>query len=350
MRLSARLAMSVLLAGGTLLGSSFRGEGSLVPLGFWHPVTASPGAVNVSPTSLAEDVPRQLTLAVQDSFDIRTPNAWARVGGGAWTAIASPPLSATATLAYDPAAGGIVAVGECFPRAGTTCLALWNGSAWTTLPGGGTVPARFDATLAYDPGTARLVLYGGWDHSCFFTGCSPWRFFHDTWTWDGATWTQVATAHVPGISAGQALTYDRATRQVLLFTAGGNTCTTLPCASYDGAETWRWTGADWHDLAPLLAPPPRDGLFLSTVYDPADGAVLLFGGRSSTVAGLLDPTTSLGDTVATLTDTWAWNGVTWIPEPTAGPTTPGPMVYDVHRHGVEEMSSIPGDWLFTTIT
>ena len=42
-------------------------------------------------------------------------------------------------------------------------------------------PPRWDATLAYNPTTRTLVLFGGQSFD---------RVFGDTWTWNGTTWTE----------------------------------------------------------------------------------------------------------------------------------------------------------------
>ena len=44
------------------------------------------------------------------------------------------------------------------------------------------------ASMAYDPATGNMILFGGANNS---------GFFGDTWTWDGTTWTQQSPANSP---------------------------------------------------------------------------------------------------------------------------------------------------------
>jgi hypothetical protein len=65
--------------------------------------------------------------------------------------------------------------------------------------------------MAYDPGLAAVVLFGGSPGPC----CS---YNNDTWTWDGVNWTEIYPANTlpPGRnSAGMA--YDTAYQALLLF-------------------------------------------------------------------------------------------------------------------------------------
>jgi hypothetical protein len=63
----------------------------------------------------------------------------------------------------------------------------WDGSAWASIPVANPPPARFHAGMATFQGA--VVMFGG-------AGAIPAGpgFLDDTWTWDGTTWTQVATS------------------------------------------------------------------------------------------------------------------------------------------------------------
>jgi hypothetical protein len=67
----------------------------------------------------------------------------------------------------------------------------WDGTAWTELTVANPPPARFHAAMATFQN--EIVLFGG-------AGAIPngAPFLADTWTWDGTTWTQVATAGPSG--------------------------------------------------------------------------------------------------------------------------------------------------------
>ena len=84
----------------------------------------------------------------------------------------------------------------------------WNGTTWTRLSPPAHPPALENASMAYDPGTGQLVLYGGDGKK----GC-----VHGTWTWDGTTWTKLHPAARPSACASAAMAYDQATGQLVLF-------------------------------------------------------------------------------------------------------------------------------------
>jgi len=52
-------------------------------------------------------------------------------------------------------------------------------TSWTQHFPATSPPARDGATMAYDPATANIVLFGGYGGS----------YLSDTWTWNGTTWT-----------------------------------------------------------------------------------------------------------------------------------------------------------------
>ena len=84
------------------------------------------------------------------------------------------------------------------------------------------------------------------------------------------------------------MVYDPAMGATLLF--GGRTSTTF-------GDTWafsRTTG--WKQLAPAVYPPPLSNTGMA--YDPTTKTVVLFGGSS-----LASNTDS--------NETWTWDGVTW---------------------------------------
>jgi hypothetical protein len=66
--------------------------------------------------------------------------------------------------------------------------------------------------MAYDPATATMVMYGGFN--CVINSTQ-------TWSWNGSTWTQLHPASTgPGRNSG-VMTYDCATGQLTIFNRGG---------------------------------------------------------------------------------------------------------------------------------
>ena len=131
--------------------------------------------------------------------------------------------------------------------------------------------------MAYDQVTKQLVLFGG--------GASGGGVLGDTWTWDGANWSQQAPVASASARAGAGMAYDVWSGQLIMF--GGNT------GGSPSSETWSWTGTNWVRLHPATSPPPEAGVAMA--YDAATSQILLFGGSGQVLSSA----------------TWAWNGTNW---------------------------------------
>lgn len=133
---------------------------------------------------------------------------------------------------------------------------LWDGTRWTSLPGGiDTSDQGPSAQLIDDPSLGRLVYAGR----------------RQTWTWDGATWQHQPHGALPAGS----LAYDPATRRTVLVAPQDTDCSQGSC----GITIWTWDGIAWARPAPTRsprlpatryspAPPP-------VAYDAALGALVL---------------------------------------------------------------------------
>ena len=100
---------------------------------------------------------------------------------------------------------------------------------------------RQDASMAFDDATQSIVLFGG--NVCGSTGCNP---SNDTWTWNGAAWTAQHPVTAPPARMGASMAYDPVSRTVLLF--GGQVCDNTGC--YWANDTWAWNGRNWNALVP----------------------------------------------------------------------------------------------------
>src|ERR1700730_14171010 len=136
-------------------------------------------------------------------------------------------------------------------------------------------PARLHAAMAYDPGTATTVLFGG---------RAGGELLGDTWTFNGSAWTRRTPLPTPPALDAASAAFDEATHQLVLFGGQG--------AAGPAAGTWAWDGVTWIPLAPAASPPARYGAGL--VYNGATHTLVLFG-------GLTAPAGALGDT-------WSWDG------------------------------------------
>src|SRR5262249_25458824 len=145
--------------------------------------------------------------------------------------------------------------------------------------------------LAYDSARKRVVLFGG--HSATSVNLS------DTWEWDGVMWTQRATSSSPSPRFDHATAYDSVRGCIVLF--GGQDGSTL------FGDTWEWNGSGWLQRTPAATPSARYGHALA--YSAQSGSVVMFGGQDTTSWRIQ------------LSDTWEWNGNTWLARsPAISPT------------------------------
>jgi N-acetylneuraminic acid mutarotase len=214
-------------------------------------------------------------------------------------------------MAYDPTGRRVFLFGgwsiaESF---GDTWMYEPVSNAWTKLSPAGSLPvARTGHALAYDPGTGKMIMFGGYDSAGDLD-------LNDTWAYDPAanTWTNLSPAgDLPSPREGVSLVYDPSTGALIMF--GG----------YDdsGAElsdTWAFypSTSTWANMSPASAVPSGRDRY-SMVHDPASGNMILFGGWADG--------TMLGDTWLYDPVTNAWTEVT----PAASPSARGGhrAVYD----------------------
>jgi len=173
----------------------------------------------------------------------------------------SPTGREGATMTYDAATGNVV----LFGGQNTGYLAdtwTWNGTTWTAKSPASSPPARSVGSMTYDAASGNVVLFGGFNPSG--------SFFNDTWTWNGSTWNDQAPVTSPPQRGGATMTYDAATGNAVLF--GG----TYDLNGDNFQDTWTWNGTTWSELATAPNAPSRQ--IATMTYDAATGIVVLFGG------------------------------------------------------------------------
>ncbi len=181
-----------------------------------------------------------------------------------------------ATMAYDAAIGKVVLFGGNRVKYLLDDTWVFNGTTWTQLSPPTSPPARHYATMAYDASIGKVVLFGGANGS---------QYFGDTWTFNGSTWTQLSLNPSPTARYIGQMAYDSATGNIVHF-GGANQFGLLN-------DTWIFDGTSWTKAAPTLSPPPTAEA--SMAGDPATGQIVLFGGIGN--GGFMG-------------DTWTWNGIT----------------------------------------
>jgi len=146
--------------------------------------------------------------------------------------------------------------------------------AWVSGP---SVPRPLGtATMAYDPATGQLVVFG---EALTSSGSASGTW--GTWVLDdgSSSWTEVKTSSSstssPGsdgpsaATAGASMAYDDATGQLLLVDQSSSAVSGLQ------ATTWTWSGVAWITSGPTQATAEDDGPYLA--YDPSLEALVLAG-------------------------------------------------------------------------
>jgi hypothetical protein len=176
----------------------------------------------------------------------------------AWSSIiaSSPPSARTRhAMAYDRKRG-VLAVFGGFTAAGVIAADTWEltpsadctTGAWNQAPAAVHPSGRYGASLVYDPPHEVSVLFGGVDE----TGAS----LADTWTWDGTTWTQLATpaAGTPPARSDHEAAFDPRRGRIVMY--GGR-------AGASERLTDGWTldldHHTWVEMVPAFLPTTRSG-------------------------------------------------------------------------------------------
>ncbi|MFZ0830614.1 MAG: kelch repeat-containing protein [Thermoplasmata archaeon] len=225
---------------------------------------------------------------------------------GTWGKIASatgPSPRAGAALAYDANCGCAVLYGGRSGNQSYSDTWKFQDGVWTNLTSEvGTGPGGLAwASLAYNPETGELVLFGG-AYGGVGSNASTYSNVGATWLLTGnlsGTWTQtVQTGPGPAPRDEATLVYDTSLKYVVLF--GGQNNTTAM------GDTWLLEGQEWTSVPPITSKfvPPEAGAVAD--YDNALGGVVLFGGSNNTA--YLNTTWILLQKTWHLA--WAWPGPT----------------------------------------
>ncbi len=194
--------------------------------------------------------------------------------GTRWTELhpsANPRVSLGASMAYDAATGDVVLVGLTAHGLETW---TWNGVTWTQQHPTKSPSGRTMFAMAYDPQVREVLLFGGVRGNFYWDIPVP----GDTWAWNGTNWTELHPSVSPPARYVASMAYDPQIRALVLF---GGTSGTSETEFFLGpqqvfGDTWAWKGANWIRLHPSVSPPPRSGA--SMAYDAATKSLVLFGG------------------------------------------------------------------------
>lgn len=180
----------------------------------WTPRTGMPAPSPRSDGCMAFDLGRCTTVLFggQD-FQGWHAETW-EWNGVAWSQrlTANTPSGANFVMTYDPVLGRIVMFGGADQQGPRSDTWHYDGVNWTlvSVSGHSTPPPRYYPSLAFHPGRARTVMFGG--------GMYP-AFQDDLWEWNGYQWTPWAVPVRPDPQSRVTLAFD-ITADRLVVTGG----------------------------------------------------------------------------------------------------------------------------------
>jgi cysteine-rich repeat protein len=196
-----------------------------------------------------------------------------------WVNVGSPYAPANGGLVYDEDTSELIVMGGVLAGITLPQDATWRRKAtlWSRLAA---PPARARCQLAYLPAVGGTILFGG-EFAAPSDGTK-------TWLLENGQWTRLRTATSPPLGTGE-MVLDRARNKLVSFDTQ--------------SATWEFDGTNWTNIPTATAPPARERFAM--VYDDQRGAVVMFGGRTTTKVDL--------------DDTWIYDGTNWtlLPTPTA---------------------------------
>jgi hypothetical protein len=234
---------------------------------------------------------------------------WRQVGSG------GPGQRSDPAFTYDPLRQACVLYGGGISGTGTTMADVWrwDGSTWTQEQANAAPGPRSRASLAFEPSTGRLVLYGG-DTTA-------------TWALSGSQWQQVATTTDPGPRSFAKLVWD------------GSGLLLHDSTTTRAGLIWRFAQGDWNGL-PGGQPVPR--------YLPAlgvhqtSGQIALFGGQT----GSFSSASLLADTWTFANGAWQLHVQTVAPPPHTDPVFAWSALNQALLLGGEPNAASAATWLW----
>ncbi len=238
---------------------------------------------------------------LNDTWQLNSHGVWSEV----YPASAPSPRS-NAGFDFDPGLGVAVLTGGFGPSGADAKSFDWNGTDWSIDTAASDASGAGGAAMAYSDSEGALVLVGGNVSGGFANSTLELA--------SSGLWSPPHLESTLPPRTDAAIAYSPAAGVILLF--GGWNGTAL-------SDTWAFsTGTpalSWREENGTASPSPRTDA--ATVYDPADGYLLLFGGESRpSSAARLGPSASGGSEV--LNDTWTWSDGTWTELST--PVAPSP--------------------------
>ena len=266
---------------------------------------------------------------------------------GYWTPVATssgPSGRAGFGMVYDVAMGKVVVFGGCtsgsfFDQDCNATNETWtySGGTWTQLHLPVSPSPRVLPSMAYDPSTEEVLVFGG------VTGYPNETPLRDTWEFNGIGWSELFPSSSPPASGmNQAMAYDPPAGAVVLFASGWATGAQGAPSAYLN-ETWTFSDGQWTQVLNRTGPSPRG--YESFDYDASAGSMVLFGGSQCGFSGGSSGCLSLGDT-------WTYANGSWVAETMSNGPPPrnlAAMAYDPQLSGSLLVGGQSGQAVFNDV-
>jgi hypothetical protein len=181
----------------------------------------------------------------------------------------------------------------------------WNGTTWTAVTNQGpTALGTSPGAWSFAPSGNSLLLFGV---AGFLGDSGPRTLAGVTWSWNGSSWTQLASSGPPGDGGFAAFQEGVGFYSPVTLAAVGSD---ILYFALDAGLMWTWvpTSSSWTELPEPSAPtPPRHSASVAA----AGSTLVLFGGIADDSEGV------------PLGDTWIWDGSTWTQGPDGPPARAG---------------------------
>jgi hypothetical protein len=214
-------------------------------------------------SAMAYDDHRQRTVLFGGQTNSSTFGDTWEFDGADWTAISTvhgPSPQSGISMTYDSCRQRTV----LFDHQGKTWE--YDGADWTSVTTAASPPGRNLAAMVFDPGQCRALLFGGGPISGSSNALS------DTWSYDGANWTQINPTTAPPGRWAHAMAFDTSRGRIVLFGGYGPA---YP-AGTDTSDTWEFDGSTWIQVFPHRSPGSTEQAAM--VYDQSRSRIVMFGG------------------------------------------------------------------------
>ncbi len=156
---------------------------------------------------------------------------------------------------------------------------------WTELTPASEPPARHNAFAAYAAASNRLIVFGGCEGGCYPMDTAVWVLSHANGQGGTPAWSQLATSGTaPWIRQGGVTAYDPGSNRLIIFGgqngwgSGGVYTDTWVLTNADGTGSGSPT---WIKLA-TSGGPPQYNYFPGSYYDAKNNRLVVLGGSDAT--------------------------------------------------------------------